>query len=508
MKKFTKGALFVASLFLTTLNFQAQNQQTKLAEIPKSKSTTNTTHKALVASSESLAKPQNSAYVAGKSMALNTCTDLIEYVGNTGSNYITIGSNTNTSSTWEIGSFQVYPAYTGAVVGVQMAVAKYSTTYSPKLYVAIFDLDGFGQPDESSQLNVAQVTVTNTTGAFVPVTFTSPVTVSNGFAIGLYVLGQDSVKTYAGPTLPNVSPYYSYVYNSLGNMYSMSYYFNVNLNFLSQPIVTTSVNPTWLSAKTSTGCGIPVVYNFTNTTAASPAYATNTIITAGITRSVDFGDGTPVLNSFPTSPSPVTHSYTALGTFTAGYTQTYLGWTNNCVQTETILVVVDNPLPSFTYNTSGLTVNFTNTSTDMSTFTWNFGDLSTSTQTDPTHTFSSPGTYVVELEGTAACGTVKYSTSVVVTGSGVGIKENTTISRMIRIFPNPAANTLQISNQSQDALNSRIEILSSVGALVKVVNAVSISGTTSVDISDLSKGMYFIKLKSTQGDIVKSFVKE
>lgn len=52
------------------------------------------------------------------------------------------------------------------------------------------------------------------------------------------------------------------------------------------------------------------------------------------------------------------------------------------------------------------TVNFNNTSTNGSTFQWNFGDGNTSTQTSPSHTYTSNGTYNVTLiaDGGASCG--------------------------------------------------------------------------------------------------------
>jgi Zn-dependent metalloprotease len=50
-------------------------------------------------------------------------------------------------------------------------------------------------------------------------------------------------------------------------------------------------------------------------------------------------------------------------------------------------------------------VNFTNTSSNISNAVWNFGDNNTSTQYSPTHTYTQPGTYTVQLIGSGACGT-------------------------------------------------------------------------------------------------------
>ena len=57
------------------------------------------------------------------------------------------------------------------------------------------------------------------------------------------------------------------------------------------------------------------------------------------------------------------------------------------------------PTANFTFTTSGLTANFTDTSTDsggsISTHSWNFGDNTTSTSANPSHTYTAEGTYNV-----------------------------------------------------------------------------------------------------------------
>lgn len=51
------------------------------------------------------------------------------------------------------------------------------------------------------------------------------------------------------------------------------------------------------------------------------------------------------------------------------------------------------------------TVNFTNTSTNASSANWDFGDSSTDTTFNASHTYTTPGTYNVQLNVSSACGT-------------------------------------------------------------------------------------------------------
>jgi PKD repeat protein len=76
-------------------------------------------------------------------------------------------------------------------------------------------------------------------------------------------------------------------------------------------------------------------------------------------------------------------------------------------------VTAPNPTPptaSFTTSTTSgeapLTVNFTNTSTGdpTPTFTWNFGDAQGSNATNPSHTYTSAGDYIVTLEASNSGG--------------------------------------------------------------------------------------------------------
>lgn len=55
------------------------------------------------------------------------------------------------------------------------------------------------------------------------------------------------------------------------------------------------------------------------------------------------------------------------------------------------------PVANFTYAADGLTVTFTNSSTDATSYLWNFGDGTTSTETSPVHSYSAADDYKVTL---------------------------------------------------------------------------------------------------------------
>ncbi|MGK7390082.1 MAG: PKD domain-containing protein [Candidatus Cyclobacteriaceae bacterium M2_1C_046] len=69
----------------------------------------------------------------------------------------------------------------------------------------------------------------------------------------------------------------------------------------------------------------------------------------------------------------------------------------------------DEPAPapdaSFTYVADAREVTFTNTSTDATSYSWDFGDGNTSTEENPVHVYDSYGTYTVVLTATGPGGT-------------------------------------------------------------------------------------------------------
>ncbi len=133
-------------------------------------------------------------------------------------------------------------------------------------------------------------------------------------------------------------------------------------------------------------------YRFDNLSIAPPGRPfTNTSFTW------DFGDNSPLVIA---GSGPVFHSYTAPGTYIVRLTLTDTTYCNAPETLTDTLRIAPLVVAQFTTPPTGCvpyTAQFSNTSIAGQTFFWTFGDGGTSTATNPSHLYTSPGTYTITM---------------------------------------------------------------------------------------------------------------
>ena len=161
---------------------------------------------------------------------------------------------------------------------------------------------------------------------------------------------------------------------------------------------------------------------------------------------------------------------------------------------------VSVPVAVFSYEQAleaGL-VNFTDESLNQpSSWLWDFGDGDTSTEQNPSHTYTSNGMYEVCLTVTNSAGSNTSCQTVDIIISSV----NVLISDLkIEIFPNPASDWLNLKLESDEVRPLEFVLFNEIGQPV-INQQVQSSGNHNFDIKKLSSGLYYFIIKTNQGQI-------
>ncbi len=151
------------------------------------------------------------------------------------------------------------------------------------------------------------------------------------------------------------------------------------------------------NATPTTGCA-PLTVQFSN---ASSANAT--------AYSWTFVGGNPA-SSTAANPTVV---YTMPGTYSVVLVASNSAGNNTATQTN-LVTVNTTPTAGFSSTTNVATVNFTNSSNNATAYSWSFGDGNNSTETSPSHTYATDGTYTVTLTATNVCGSVTTTQTVTI----------------------------------------------------------------------------------------------
>jgi len=80
------------------------------------------------------------------------------------------------------------------------------------------------------------------------------------------------------------------------------------------------------------------------------------------------------------------------------------------------------------------------------------------------------------------------------------------LKNAVVLYPNPAKNTVNLNVASGVNMQS-VSIFNALGQLVKTLAVSELSSSSSIDVSDLKTGPYFMEINTNQGKTTKKFVK-
>jgi PKD repeat protein len=248
---------------------------------------------------------------------------------------------------------------------------------------------------------------------------------------------------------------------------------------------------TFTNATTPTGIVEHRMYNYNNMLAHFGVASSDS------TYAWDMGDGSALQwskNAAYTYPAAGTDTITL---FTLG------GLWKSCVDfKQTYVTITPNAAASFTYDASASPlVTFTSTSTNASTYSWDFGDASPLDNTaNPSHTYAGPGTYNVTLTVTSAggCNTDFITQSVTVVATGISTLNASNLS----IYPNPSTGLFTLNMGT--TTKTHVEIYNMVGELISAQEFTA--QTANIDLSNVKAGVYSVKISANNSNVVKQVV--
>lgn len=176
--------------------------------------------------------------------------------------------------------------------------------------------------------------------------------------------------------------------------------------------------------------------------------------------------------------------------------------------TDNVTVQYQNPTTAnATSAVSFLTTTFNNTSTNATSYFWNFGDSNTSTDEDPVHIYAASGTYNVTLIAYGEC-TSDTITFQVTVSTGAGIEEATEYH--FNAYPNPTDGAFTISMDNLSAEKLEIMIINIQGQQVYTYQAEQVYGALNLpmDISNFPSGIYIIRVMADQKSFSARMIKK
>jgi len=228
--------------------------------------------------------------------------------------------------------------------------------------------------------------------------------------------------------------------------------------------------------------------------AAGPVTISNSAAGTGATYDWDFGTGATPATANTAGPHSVLYSSTGAKTVRLIVTEGSIS--DTAFKTITL---VNLPVVSFTtfYNVNTDSLEFTNTSTDIGSSLWDFGDGSAVSQvTNPVHKYPNKGNYDVVLIVTNSCGSATLEQTV--DNYPLGISNVSNDGATLSVYPNPGSGLVTIDIEGLQGDNGDLIIYDVNGKQV-FAKSFEVGGQNTsfkVDLTHLGKGVYILGFTS------------
>ncbi len=162
-----------------------------------------------------------------------------------------------------------------------------------------------------------------------------------------------------------------------------------------------------------------------------------------------------------------------------------------------------SPIANGAFTTNGNIVNFTNSSSNATSYSWDFGDFTNSSANAPTHAYAANGNYNVVLTAINGNCTDTASFTIAIT---VSLEELMGLSEL-NIFPVPASEYIKVAFNASNNELIQVEMLDELG---RILSSESFNNqgnnSTVINLNNISNGIYFIRLNSNDKTVSKKVI--
>lgn len=166
-----------------------------------------------------------------------------------------------------------------------------------------------------------------------------------------------------------------------------------------------------------------------------------------------------------------------------------------CSSSSNSIQVIVNPLPTaaFSPDLELYDIEFNNLSLDATSYEWNFGDGSVSTDFEPTHTYNTDGALDMYLVASNDCG----NDTAFLTLENVSVDNLEPLSDLV-VYPNPNNGEFQIQFSSEKAETLTVSVYDQLGKQVAFRTINTNQGLTNVpfDLGDIEMGIYTLVIET------------
>lgn len=153
-------------------------------------------------------------------------------------------------------------------------------------------------------------------------------------------------------------------------------------------------------------------------------------------------------------------------------------------------------------------VSFTNNSAGAASFEWNFGDGNSSTDQNPTHSYTQPGTYLVTLKAIASQGCSDADSMTIVVDGVLSLEDLSEVYGSIDVFPNPSSGQFTLAMDLTSSFEVELEVLNLMGQTVWRRDAeTTLRQEELIDLSQLADGVYTLKVNLDGVTVTEKLIK-